>query len=398
MPESTTVSIGDLVNSSYLSMGDGYRTKRSEHGKPGLPILRVAEVLDGRIAPDFADFVSDSYRSAMGAKISQPGDVILTTKGTVGRVAIMPADGSQFVYSPQVCYFRTESGSPLASQYLYYWFKSESFWRQARSLKSQTDMADYINLADIKSLEIALPSKAIQAAVTSVLAALDDKIAVNEKIAATCDQLRSAHLHCWMKSNAQMVKEHPLSSVAKFVNGRAFTKDATGSGRMVIRIAEINSGPGPSTVYNDIEVPSVHLARPGDVLFAWSGSLVVARWFRPEGIINQHIFKVIPDTGIPVWLIFELVNAKLSVFKSVAADKATTMGHIQRQHLDELVDVPVRESIPELDDTLKPLWDRALAAEQESLKLAEMRDMLLARLMSGEVRVRDAEKVVEKVT
>ncbi len=99
-----------------------------------------------------------------------------------------------------------------------------------------------------------------------------------------------------------------------------------------------------------------------------------------------------------MWLVFELVNTKLAVFKSIAAGKATTMGHIQRQHLDELVDVPVRESIPELDDALQPLWDRALTAEQESLKLAELRDTLLPRLMSGEIQVRDAGKAVEEVT
>jgi hypothetical protein len=64
----------------------------------------------------------------------------------------------------------------------------------------------------------------------------------------------------------------PLSSLARFVNGRAFTKDATGTGKMVVRIAELNSGPGASTVYNEIDVDGTNLARTGDLLFAWSGS------------------------------------------------------------------------------------------------------------------------------
>ena len=167
---------------------------------------------------------------------------------------------------------------------------------------------------------------------------------------------------------------------------------------MVIRIAEINSGPGASTVYNDIDLPDVHLARPGDVLFAWSGSLAVARWYRPEAIVNQHIFKVIPNAGVPVWLAYELVQEKLADFKGIAAGKATTMGHIQRHHLDEPVPAPKKEYIATLDSELRPLWDRALAAEQESLTLAEFRDTLLPRLMSGEIRVRDAERIVEDVT
>jgi type I restriction enzyme S subunit len=74
------------------------------------------------------------------------------------------------------------------------------------------------------------------------------------------------------------------------------------------------------------------------------------------------------------------------------------MGHIQRKHLDEPVLVPFDDAVQELDTRLGPLWDRALVAEQESLALAELRDALLPKLMSGEIRVRDAERIVEDVT
>jgi type I restriction enzyme S subunit len=75
--------------------------------------------------------------------------------------------------------------------------------------------------------------------------------------------------------------------------------------------------------------------------------------------------------------------------------KATTMGHIQRHHLDEPV-LSAAEAVDHLDCDLGPLWDRALAAEIESLTLAELRELLLPKVMSGEIRVRDAEKVVEE--
>jgi type I restriction enzyme S subunit len=189
----------------------------------------------------------------------------------------------------------------------------------------------------------------------------------------------------------------PLSSLAQFVNGRAYTKNATGTGRVVIRIAELNSGLGGSTVYNDIEVPDDNVARPGDLLFAWSGSLTAARWYRPEAIVNQHIFKVIPNAGWPMWLVACAVDRKLDEFKAIAADKATTMGHIQRHHLDGLVGVPGRADIEANDAAMSALWDRALAAEVESLRLADLRDTLLPHLMSGRITVREAEKAVEEV-
>ena len=91
-----------------------------------------------------------------------------------------------------------------------------------------------------------------------------------------------------------------IADLARYVNGRAFTKGATGTGRMVIRIAELNSGPGGSTVYHDIAAAPENIAHPGDLLFAWSGSLDVYRWHRDEALVNQHIFKVICDAYPPV--------------------------------------------------------------------------------------------------
>jgi type I restriction enzyme S subunit len=165
----------------------------------------------------------------------------------------------------------------------------------------------------------------------------------------------------------------------------------------VVRIAELNSGIGDSTVYNDIEVADEHLARPGDLFFAWSGSLTVARWFRPEAIVNQHIFKVIPNDGVPIWLVDQAVRAKLNEFKAIAADKATTMGHIQRRHLDEPVSIPAADEVQRIDSLMTGLWETALVVEVESLKLTQTRDELLPLLMSGKVRVRDAERVVSEV-
>ena len=156
---------------------------------------------------------------------------------------------------------------------------------------------------------------------------------------------------------------------------------------MVIRIAELNSGPGGSTVYNDIQVPDAKTARAGDLLMAWSGSLGVYRWYRDESIINQHIFKVVPDK-YPAWLVFDRLEAVMPVFRALAADRATTMGHIQRGHLTSTtVSVPTGAAIAQLDKELAPLWERLLLAERENLRLSRLRDTLLPELLSGRLRV-----------
>ncbi|MFG2830559.1 hypothetical protein ACGFWI_24335 [Streptomyces sp. NPDC048434] len=389
-----TASLAELVDENQIEVGAGRPRSVNQDGDP-LPILRVADVLDGKIGSFDSRSSTESPFRDLGPKVSRPGDIVLTVKGTVGRVALIPGAGPRFAYSPQLCYFRPRADGRLVARYLYYWFRSADFWIQANALKGQTDMADFISLGDILSLKLRIPSQLQQEGVVGVLGALDDKIAVNERIAATADSLRSAYCVGAHAEAPGEFRQEALSSAAEFINGRPFTKDATGTGRMVVRIAELNSGPGSSTIYNDIEVAEKHLARPGDVLFAWSGSLTVARWFRPEAIVNQHIFKVVPKEDRPMWLVAELLRLKLDEFRAIAADKATTMGHIQRRHLDESVLTPNAAMTQKLDAQIGPLWNRALVAEQESLKLAGLRDTLLPQLMSGKIRVRDAEKIVE---
>lgn len=228
-----------------------------------------------------------------------------------------------------------------------------------------------------------------QRAIAEVLGALDDKLAANTNLINTADELS----HAIYRTMADCSSPVPLSDTAQFINGKAFTKGASGTGRVVVRIAELNSGIGGSTVYSEIDVPDQHLARPGDLLFAWSGSLTLHRWFRKEAIINQHIFKVIPNAGYPMWLVYELVRQKLDEFKAIAADKATTMGHIQRRNLDEPVVVPAQSAIDDNNELMTALWEQGLAAQEEILKLDAIRKALLPHLISERLGIKQAEKL-----
>jgi len=387
---SRALSFQDLVADGILCFGDGYRTKRSELADGGYRIIRVADISSGTVNLAGPDHVGSKFAGTIGNKAGRPNDILVTTKGTVGRVAVLPELTGRVVYSPQVCYFRVEDERVLDRGFLRYWFSSPEFWAQAQDRMNKTDMAAYINLADIQSLKVSLPSINEQHGVASVLGALDDKIAANAELARTADDLSGAY-YSQMLGDAN---DRPLSSIASFTNGRAFTKGASGTGRVVVRIAELNSGIGPSTVRSNAAVADQYTARAGDILFAWSGSLTVNRWYRPEAIVNQHIFKVEPVDGFPRWLVFRALRAKLSEFRNIAADKATTMGHIQRYHLDDAVSLPDRPEIGARDALMTALWNRALAAEKESLALTELRDTLLPHLMSGRLKVQDAEKTV----
>jgi type I restriction enzyme S subunit len=355
-----------------------------EYRDTGVPFLRSQNVRPHRIDLQDIKFIDDAFHATLKKSTLTPGDVVTVRTGKPGTTAVVPEWLSVANCSDLVI---TRPGPDLDSRWLSYYMNWVIESHIAGHLVGAVQQ--HFNVKSAKGLVLILPSRKEQQAIAEVLGALDDKIAANVRLVSTLEELSSLSYRR-LAAGGVIV---PLSSLARFVNGKAFTKGASGTGRVVVRIAELNSGLGGSTVYNDIDVADDHVARPGDLLFAWSGSLTVARWYRPEAIVNQHIFKVIPS-GRPMWLVGQALRTKLTEFKAIAADKATTMGHIQRRHLDEPVAIPEENEIGRMDGLMAGLWNRALASEQETLHLERTRDALLPLLVSGKVRVKDAEKLV----
>jgi type I restriction enzyme S subunit len=118
-------------------------------------------------------------------------------------------------------------------------------------------------------------------------------------------------------------------------------------------------------------------------------------WAGGPGALNQHLFKVISGR-YPRWLCYLGVHQHLEDFRHVAAGKATTMGHIQRRHLsDAKLPISTEDLLSAMDSILQPIvestWHRAV----QSRTLSALRDALLPKLISGELRVKDAERFLE---
>ena len=245
-----------------------------------------------------------------------------------------------------------------------------------------------LNRNYISAFKVSAPDRDRQDRIVDVLGSLDDKIAANIEAVRTIDCLRNT---LWHRNLEDGTTAAPLSSLASFVNGGAFTKEATGTGRVVVRIAEMNSGIGNNTVRNELNVPETQVVRPGELLFSWSGTLMTKRWQYDEAIVNQHIFKVIPDHGFPLAFLDSAIEQQLHFFRMIAAGKATTMGHIKRSDLDAKVQIPVQFRQEDLR-LAESLWANASALEKENVTLANTRDELLPLLMNGKISVREAEQ------
>ena len=157
-------------------------------------------------------------------------------------------------------------------------------------------------------------------------------------------------------------------------------------GLPVLKIKELRQGSCDSN--SELCSPSIkseYIVHDGDVIFSWSGSLLVDLWCGGICGLNQHLFKV-TSSAFDKWFYYAWTNHHLQEFIAIAADKATTMGHIKREELSKAkVLVPPKAEYDRIGALLAPIYDLVIANRIENRKLAELRDQILPRLMSGEI-------------
>lgn len=400
-------TLGSLVRAGVLRLGDGYRTKRSELADSGYRIIRVADVTDGCVDLSSPDFVEATYAKAIGDKAAVEGDVLLTTKGTVGRVAVMPATTELAVYSPQLCFFRVLNPQRIDPRFLRYWFSSAEFWNQARDRMNNTDMAAYINLADIRSMAMTLPPISSQHAIAEVLGALDDKIAANTHRAIIADGLLRTII-------ADRLRDTPscraLSDMCTVVNGVSYRSAELGeSMTALVTLKSFRRDGGYSArglkPYTGTPLPS-QIVVEGEIVVAQTdltqAAEVVGRVIRvPHSPLYNRLVAsldlaiVRPVAGVTPWYLYAVLLDERFRHHCRSRATGTTVLHLTRGSIGTY-SAPLLSLADQhaLAEAIEPLEAVRVAAEAESSALAATRDALLPALMSGRLRVKDAEKVV----
>lgn len=394
-----------------------------EYTDSGVPVLRGVNVNTGRFHDDDFVFISEETADRLAKFESFPGDVLLVHKGTLGQIGLMPSKRRypRYIMGNSMLRVRCDPAK-LFPEYLYYWLSSAAGRHYLLSRVSQVGVPQIQKpLSTLREAELPVPPILEQEHITEVLGSIDDKIELNRRVNISLEEMAWAIFKAWFIDFEPIkAKEHgaskfydmsqnlfcqlpdsftdrtlhfvpegwgisTISNIAEYVNGKAFTQHANGRGRLIIRIAELNSGPGKSSKYSDIDTLAKHTASPDDILFAWSGSLDVHRWHGEEAIVNQHIFKVIPK-DLPGWYVYYRLVEAMPFFQTIAAAKATTMGHIKRNHLDDVVFAePPTWYIDAADEHIRPLYELVHVNEQESLRLIRIRDTLAPALLSGEI-------------
>ena len=273
-------------------------------------------------------------------------------------------------------------------------------------LLNSMDLSGYItgsaqpklSQANLNAVTMFLPSIDEQKKIIEYLYTLDKKIVVNQRINDNLyAQAKAIFDNYFINIDAIPAgwRKGNLLDIAHYLNGLAMQKfrpQGHEIGLPVLKIKELRQGScDDSSELCSLSIKPEYIIHNGDVIFSWSGSLLVDIWCGGTCGLNQHLFKVTSDI-YDKWFYYLWTAHHLARFIAIAADKATTMGHIKREELAKAeVLIPCEEDYTSFNSIMQPIFELIISNRIESRKLAALRDELLPKLMTGEIDVSDVQ-------
>ena len=236
----------------------------------------------------------------------------------------------------------------------------------------------------------------VQRRIASVLKSFDDKIEVNNRINHNLHNLAQELFNNNIVENACRSsgwRSASLLDIAEYLNGLAMQKYPAINGEFslpVLKIKELGQQACDANSDRCTEsIPEQFIVKDGDIIFSWSGTLLVDFWCGGKCGLNQHLFKVSSDM-YPNWFVYFWTKHHLDRFIRIAKDKAVTMGHIKRGDLGKaVVVIPEDAVMNKLNGEIAPLISECIERRIENRKLQSLRNSLLPKLMSGELKIND---------
>ena len=342
---------------------------------------------------DVPEFVFEEYKG--GAKFRN-NDTIMARitpcleNGKIAKVSILDNDEIGFG-STEYIVFRAIDGVSDAD-FLYYLICSPLVRNPAIKSMVGSSGRQRVQTDVVANLDIELPPIEEQRKIGGLLKTFDNKIKLNNEINNNLEQQALAifaNEFLSLDTIPEGWKQASLIDIADYLNGLAMQKyrpTADEIGIPVLKIKELRQACCDDN--SELCSPSIksdYIIHNGDVIFSWSGSLLVDLWCGGICGLNQHLFKV-TSSKYDKWFYYAWTKHHLDRFVTVAADKATTMGHIKRDELAKAeVLIPNETDYNRIGALLQPIYEMIISNRIENKKLAATRDTLLPKLMNGEI-------------
>jgi len=384
------VCLGNICEK--IGSGSTPRGGKEAYCTSGIAFVRSQNVLDFNFSCDGLVYINDTQASKLSNVEVKEKDVLLNITGdSVARACMMDSDFLPARVNQHVAIVRGKKDVVLNSFLLYFLQWRKEYLLQ---LASAGATRNALTKGMIEKLEINLPSLAEQEKIVAILNSVQKKIELNQQINDNLERQAQTLFQQYFLNHKDIPNNWEkgcLLDIADYLNGLAMQKFRPVAGEIglpVLKIKELRQG--CCNADSELCSPSIrseYIVHDGDVIFSWSGSLLVDFWSGGTCGLNQHLFKV-TSKQYDKWFYYLWTVYHLNHFIAIAADKATTMGHIKREELSKAeVLIPAKTDYDEIGAVLRPIYDLIIANRIENRKLEKVRDELLPKLMAGEIDV-----------
>ena len=388
------VSIGDLCE-----ITSSKRIFFSEYVEYGVPFYRSKEIIEKKQGQDISEplYISqekyDEIKSRFG--VPQAGDMLLTSVGTIGTAYIVKEDDYFYFKDGNLTWFR-DFNNTLLSKYLFYWITSfEGYSVLNNSTIGSSQKA--LTISTLKGIKIPLPSMAEQERIVQILSAYDDLIENNQKQIKLLEEAAQRLYKEWFVDirfpgceNTPIIdgvpqgwKRERLVDIADVQYGFAFDGalfNSDGNGTPIIRIRNIPDG--TTKDYTTEEADEQYIVKNGDIVVGMDGEFHINSWCGCDSYLVQRSCRIKPHNTNMNGYLLQAIYEPIKFFESTVV--GATVAHLGKKHIDTITILIAPE---EMYKPFQQYFNKRQLLLNQNQRLAEARDRLLPKLMSGELEV-----------
>lgn len=370
------------------------KTSKPEYWDGDIPWLSVKDFNnDFRYVYETEKHITQLGLENSSTKLLQPGDIIISARGTVGEIATIPFP----MAFNQSCYGLRAKKEIVTEDFLYYLIKHNVY-----VLKRNThgSVFDTITRGTFEGIEVDIPDLEIQSQIAGVLSDLDKKIELNSRINENLEQQATA---IFSELTKDVTFKKPLSDFIKIKHGYAFKGDYISpedNGIVLVTPGNFCIGGGfkeSKCKYFTGEYPQDYVLQPDSLIVTMTDlskeadtlgfGALVPRSSERVYLHNQRIGLVEPlSDELPVSFIYWYMRSYEYHMKIVGSASGSTVKHTSPGRiLEQLIPIPEKEDLLKYGTVLDEIDNIVSRNNAENIYLHSLREALLPKLMSGEI-------------
>ena len=396
-----TYSVQELIDAGMLDEPlDGnhgsIHPKASDYVSAGVPFIMANNLVNGKV--DYANcaYITEAQASTLRKGFAKPGDVLLTHKATIGRTAIVSDEYDTIILTPQVTYYRVKKG--ISNRYFKYYFDSPTFQQLFANWAGSGSTRAYLGITAQRKLPIVLPPYEVQLKIAKCCGVLDDKIYQNQRINDNLEQQAMAlYRQMFVENNNDARRECRADEYFDISIGKTpprkeaqwFSMNPTDCiwvsisdmGRCGMYIADSSE----YLTHESVDKFNIKVVPDNTVLLSFKltvgrvaitdGAMVtneaIAHFKTDKPEINEYLYCYLKDFN------YQTMGSTSSIATAVNSKIIKAMPFV----------IPTDAELVSFHSATAPMFEMIKTRQRENTRLAELRDSLLPKLMSGEIDV-----------